>query len=113
MTTTTTPAIAAFDRVHSSWQELILDSVRQWRRPLSVPHLAPLLTGETVAVWDNLSSCRGFDNQAATHLIPALLRHGNRLERQGLDVSAADCRWLADQLQEEELTLIGAHHLSA
>ena len=113
MTTTTAPTIAAFDRVHSSWQELILDSVRQWRRPLSVPHLAPLLTGETVAAWDNLSSCRGFDNQAVTHLLPALLAHGNRLERQGLEVSAADCRWLAHQLREEELTLIGAHHLSA
>ena len=110
MTTATT--IAAFDRVHSSWQELILASVRQWRRPLSVPYLAPLLTGETVAVWDNLNRCRGCDNQAVTHLLPALLRHANRLEREGLEVSAADCRWLAHQLQDESLTLIGAHHLN-
>lgn len=112
MTTTTTTA-PTFERVHDCWQGLILDAVRAWKRPVSLPYLAPLLEGRSHVVWDYSEDARGWDNQAVTHLLPALLAQANRHERHGLTVSAADCRWLAHELTNGDLTIVGAHHLEA
>ena len=114
MTTATATATApTFERVHEGWQALILEAVKAWKRPVSVPYLAPLLAGRSYVVWDNSDDARGWDNQAVTHLLPALLAQANRHQRNGLEVSAADCRWLAHELTNGDLTIVGAHHLEA
>jgi len=102
---------STFERVHESWQALILDAVKAWKRPISAPYLGPLLSGRSFVVWDYSDDARGWDNQAVTHLLPALLTQANRYERNGLSVSAADCRWLAHELSNGDLTIVGAHHL--
>lgn len=106
--TTETPL---FERVHDCWQAVILEAVQGWKRPVSLPYLGPLLSGRSCVVWDYSNDARGWDNQAVTHLLPALLAQANRYERMGLSVSAADCRWLAHELTIGELTIVGAHHL--
>ena len=109
-TTTTTPQ---FERVHDCWQAVILEAVKAWRRPFSAPYLAPLLDGRSFVVWDYSDDARGWDNQAVIHLLPALLTQANRYERMNLQVSAADCRWLADMLRRSDLTIVAHYHLEA
>lgn len=108
---TTETKTPAFERVHESWQAVILEAIKGWRRPLATPWLAPILDGTAAVVWDNESQSKGYDNQAVTHLLPALLAQANRYERMGLGCSASDCRWIADQLRAEEMTVVNAYHL--
>lgn len=110
MTTATT---ATFQRIHDAWQALVLDSIQAWKRPVSVPYLAPLTDGRSQVVWDMSDGPRGWDNQAVTHLLPALLAQANRYRRMGLDISAADCCWLAQQLKSGAMTIVGSYMLPA
>lgn len=109
MDTATAPA---FEPVHAGWQALILDAIAAWHRPASLPYLGPLQDGRSLVVWDNSDDPRGWDNQAVTHLLPALLAAANRYRRMGLEVSAADCCWIAQQLKEGAMTVIGSYHLT-
>lgn len=106
-----TITVAAFERVHAVWQMLIDESIERFGHFPSVPYLAPILSGESVVVWNHLDRQVGTDNRAASYLMLALVAQANRWERDGLDRSAADARWLVQRIADNVMTVVGAHHL--
>jgi hypothetical protein len=107
MTATTT--IKAFELIHYQWIAVIHEAIEGFNHFPSVPYLAPIVSGESVVVWNNLD--RATDNQAASYLIPALVKLANRYRRDGLSISAADACWLADKFRNSEMTVVGAYLL--
>jgi hypothetical protein len=103
MTATTT--IKAFELIHDQWIAVIHEAIEG----SSVPYLAPIVSGESVVVWNNLDQAT--DNRAASYLIPALVKLANRYRRDGLSISAADACWLADKFRNSEITVVGAYLL--
>lgn len=88
-----------------------MDAINGWKRPASLAYLGPIQNGHAVVVWDDHSVGNGTDNRAVSHLIPALVRLGHKLERNGCATSAADCRWLASEFKRGKLTVIDRCHL--
>ena len=100
-----------FEPVHECWQSIILDSIRNYKRPVALPYLGCIEHGHTVVAWDN-SDEKSHDNRSASYLMHALTAYANRCERHGAELTAADCRWLRQKLSVGDLTVIDTIHLA-
>ena len=101
--------LTAFDKVHDCWIAIIHEAIDNFSHFAAVPYLAPILSGETAIVWNNLD--RQCDNRTVSYIIPALVAQANRYDRQGLDISAHECRWLVGKFRTGEMTAIGSYLL--
>ena len=100
-----------FEPVHECWQSIILDSVRNYKRPAAMPYLGCLEHGHSVVAWDNRDE-KGYENRSACYLMHALTAYANRCDRHGLEVTASDCRWMWQKLSVGDLTVIDKNHLA-
>ena len=100
-----------FEPVHQCWQQIILDAVRGHKRPAALPYLGPIEHGHAVTVWD-YSEDKGYDNKSVLYLMHALTAYANRFDRAGLEITAADCRFLWQKLSVGDLTVISKKHLN-
>lgn len=100
-----------FEPVHQCWQQIIIDAVRGYKRPAALPYLASIEHGKTVVVWD-FSGSKGYDNKSVMYLMHALTAYANRCDRNGLEITAGDCRFLWQKLSAGDLNVIGKEHLN-